>query len=138
LSVLLGSKASRLVPPVAPKAAEVLGITYIGVWASGSHNNCCRHGVTKSLGSRSSEAPEGYSSSAASTGESSLWVAGALGPDFLHGLQRAQFSGAAADLGKSSLWAAGVLGPDFLHRLQGAQFCGAAAMGTELAGLCLL
>jgi hypothetical protein len=33
---------------------------------------------------------------AAGMGEPSLWAVGVLGPDFLHGLQGAQFSGAAA------------------------------------------
>jgi hypothetical protein len=53
---LLGSKSSRLELSGAHKAAEALVSTCVGVWASKSHSNCCRHRGPKPAGSKSSGA----------------------------------------------------------------------------------
>jgi hypothetical protein len=57
---------------------------------------------------------------ATSMRESSLWVAGVLGPDCGPGLQEAQYNGAATVSGKPSLQAVGALGPIFWCQLPGA------------------
>jgi hypothetical protein len=53
----MGSKTSWLESSGAHKAAEALGSTCIGAWASWSHSSCYRHGGPKSA---DSENPEAY------------------------------------------------------------------------------
>jgi hypothetical protein len=56
LGCLWSSKAGGLESSGAHIVVEALGSTCVGMWASRSHSNCCRHGGSKPAGSRNSGA----------------------------------------------------------------------------------